>query len=85
MPRIPIFRLGKEPEKSPPPELVAATPSIALEGLAVGVDNLRHDVSLSPRFAEATRAHIMRLIIRYGELEGFWRLRPRRKVRGHRG
>ncbi len=72
MPRIPIFRLGKEPDKLPPPELVAATPSIALEGLAVGVDNLRHDVSLSPRFLEATRAHIMRLIIRYGELEGLF-------------
>jgi class 3 adenylate cyclase len=70
MPRIPIFRLGKEPDKLPPPELVAATPSITLEGLAVGVDNLRHDVSLGPRFVEATRAHIMRLIIRYGELEG---------------
>lgn len=72
MPRIPIFRLGKEPDKLPPPELVAATPSIALENVAVGVDNLRHDVSLSPRFVEATRAHIMRLIIRYGELEGLF-------------
>jgi class 3 adenylate cyclase len=70
MPRIPIFRLGKEPDKLPPPELIAATPSITPEGLAVGVDNLRHDVSLSPRFVEATRAHVMRLIIRYGELEG---------------
>ena len=70
MPRLPIFRLGKEPEKAPLPDLVAATPGIALEGLAVGVDNLRHDVSLSPRFVEATRAHIMRLIVRYGEVEG---------------
>src|SRR5271170_6724460 len=70
MPRLPIFRLGKEPEKLAPPELIAATPSIALEGLAVGVDNLRHDVVLSPRFVEATRAHVMRLIVRHGELEG---------------
>jgi class 3 adenylate cyclase len=70
MPRIPIFRLGKEPEKLAPPQLVAAIPAIALEGLAVGVDNLRHDVSLSPRFIESTRAHLMRLITRYGELEG---------------
>jgi hypothetical protein len=43
MPRFPIFRLGKEPEKLALPELVAAVPSIALEGLSVGVDNLRHD------------------------------------------
>jgi class 3 adenylate cyclase len=70
MPRFPIFRLGKEPEKLAPPELVKATPAIALEGLAVGVDNLRHDVTLSPRLVDATRAQIMRLIVRHGELEG---------------
>jgi len=40
------------------------------EGLAVGVDNLRHDVALSPRFVDAARAQIMRLIVRHGELEG---------------
>jgi hypothetical protein len=70
MPRFPIFRLGKEPEKLAPPELVAATPSITLENLAVGVDNLRHDVALSPRFVAATRSQIARSIIRHGELEG---------------
>jgi class 3 adenylate cyclase len=70
MPRFPIFRLGKEPEKLAAPEMVAAKPAIALEGLAVGVDNLRHDVALSPRFVEAARAQIMRLIVRHGELEG---------------
>jgi class 3 adenylate cyclase len=70
MPRLPIFRLGKEPEKLALPELIAASPTIALEGLAVGVDNLRHDVVLSPRFVEATRAQVMRLIVRHGELEG---------------
>src|ERR1022692_1882268 len=70
MPRFPIFRLGKEPEKLAPPELVATTPAIALDGLAVGVDNLRHDVALSPRFVDAARAQIMRLVVRHGELEG---------------
>jgi class 3 adenylate cyclase len=70
MPRFPIFRLGKEAEKPPLPELVAAPPSMVLEGLAVGVDNLRHDVALSPSFVEAGRAQIMRLVVRYGELEG---------------
>ena len=70
MPRFPIFRLGKDAEKLPLPEMVAATPSIALEGLAVGVDNIRHDVSLSPQFVDAARAQIMRLMVRYGELEG---------------
>jgi len=70
MPRIPIFRLGGAPEKPAPPRLAASTPYISLEGLAVGVDNLRHDVVLSPRVAEAARAHIARLIARHGELEG---------------
>ena len=70
MPRFPIFRLGKEPDKLALPEMIAAAPLIALDGLAVGVDNLRHDVALSPRFVEAARSHVMRLIVRHGELEG---------------
>jgi hypothetical protein len=70
MPRFPIFRLGKEPEKLALPDLVSATPSFALEGLSVGVDNLRHDVALSPRFIDAARAQINRLIVRHGDLEG---------------
>src|ERR1700722_15421148 len=70
MPRFPIFRLGKEPEKLELPELAAAAPSLVLEGLAVGVDNLRHDVALGGKFVEAARAKIMRLIVRNGELEG---------------
>jgi class 3 adenylate cyclase len=70
MPRLPIFRLGGAPAKPALPEMIAAAPSIALEGLAVGVDNLRHDVALSPRFVEAARAQVMRLIVRHGELEG---------------
>ena len=70
MPRIPIFRLGGAPEKPALPDLLAATPGIPLEGLCLGVDNLRHDVMLSARFVEAARAQIVRLIARHGELEG---------------
>jgi len=70
MPRIPIFRLGGAPEKPAAPKLAASTPSVVLEGLSVGVDNLRHDVVLSPRFVELGRAQIARLIARHGELEG---------------
>jgi hypothetical protein len=70
MPRIPIFRLGGAPEKPAPPNLAASTPFVSLEGLSVGVDNLRHDVVLSPRFMEVARAHIARQIARHGELEG---------------
>jgi class 3 adenylate cyclase len=82
MPRLPIFRLGKEPEKLALPALVTGPLSIALEGLAVGVDNLRHDVSLSPRFVEAARAHMMRLIVRYGELQGLLAAEAPAKTQG---
>ena len=70
MPRIPIFRLGGGPELPSLPTLIPSTPFISLKGLAVGVDNLRHDVALSPRFAEVARTQIARLIARHGELEG---------------
>ncbi len=50
--------------------MAASTPFVSLEGLSVGVDNLRHDVVLSARFMEAARAQIARLIARHGELEG---------------
>jgi hypothetical protein len=70
MPRIPIFRLGGAPEKPALPNLAASTPMVALEGLSVGVDNLRHDVLLSPKFVELGRAQVARLIARHGELEG---------------
>jgi class 3 adenylate cyclase len=69
MPRIPIFRLGGAPEKPALPNLAASTPFVSLEGLTVGVDNLRHDVVLSPKFVELARAQIARLIIRHGELD----------------
>src|SRR5580700_10557774 len=82
MPRFPIFRLGKEPEKLALPKMVAATPAVALEGLAVGVDNLRHDVALSGRFVEAARAQIMRLIVRDGELEGLLATEAPRQTQG---
>jgi len=70
MPRIPIFRLGGAPDKPALPNLASSTPFVSLEGLCLGVDNLRHDVYLSPRFLESARAQIARLIARHGELEG---------------
>jgi hypothetical protein len=70
MPRIPFFRLGQAPETPGLPSLAESALSISLEGLSVGVDNLRHDVALSPRFLDAARAQLMRLIVRHGEVEG---------------
>src|ERR1700756_196035 len=70
MPRIPIFKLGGSAEEILPPTLTSYVPSLSLDGLAVGVDNLRHDVHLSPKFTETARAHIARLIARHGDVEG---------------
>ena len=53
-----------------PPELMGYAPSLSLEGLQVGVDNLRHDVHLSRGFVEQTRLQVARLIMRHGNMEG---------------
>lgn len=70
MPKIPIFRLGGRPDKPALPNLAATTPRVALDGISVGVDNLRHDVVLSAKFAELARAQITRQLTRHGELDG---------------
>ena len=44
-------------------------PVLPLEGIQTGIDNLRSDVSLSPRFCEQMRAHLSRLIVRFGGVE----------------
>jgi class 3 adenylate cyclase len=82
MPRIPIFRLGGAPDKSEAPKLAAATPAVSLEGISVGVDNMRHDVVLSPRFVELGRAQVARLIARHGELEGLLSAEDPRSTQG---
>ena len=69
MPRIPIFKLGSSVEL-PPPRLTSYTPVLHLEGLHLGIDNVRHDVWLSPTFCEGARNQISALIMRYGGVEG---------------
>src|SRR5256885_2343182 len=49
--------------------LASYQPSLTLEGLTTGVDNVRSDVSLSSKFSEAARLHIARLVISYGNVE----------------
>src|SRR5437870_337363 len=52
MPRIPIFKLGPSQEY-PPARLSSYTPALSLEGLQLGIDNVRHDVWLSAQYAKA--------------------------------
>ena len=44
-------------------------PQLTLQGLVPGVDNLRHDVWLSPRFRQVAQAQIALLIAKYGLVE----------------
>jgi hypothetical protein len=50
-------------------QLTSYEPSIQLDGLVRGVDNIRYDVALSPRFMETTRQHVLRLITKHGRIE----------------
>ena len=68
MPRIPIFKLGSSSE-SPPPRLISYSPAFSLETLRLGIDNVRHDVWLSPEFTKVAGAHIAKLIAKYGNIE----------------
>ena len=69
MPRIPLFKLRRGGASAPPPELSGYVPVLPLNGIPPGIDNLRSDVSLSPRFCEQMRVHLGRLIVRYGAVE----------------
>ncbi|HYD16787.1 MAG TPA: hypothetical protein VEB03_02160, partial [Candidatus Nanoarchaeia archaeon] len=44
-------------------------PSLALQGLVTGIDNVRHDVWLSPKFAQTVRSHLSSLIAKYGTVQ----------------
>jgi len=65
-----MFSFGHAEEETVPPRLNGYTPSLSLAGLQLGVDNLRHDVHLSPKFVVQTRSQISRLIVRHGDVEG---------------
>src|SRR6266700_4425703 len=68
MPRIPILKLGSSAD-APPPRLSTYSPSLSLEGLQLGIDNIRHDVWLSPSFTKAAGAHIGKLIAKFGNVD----------------
>ena len=48
--------------------LATYTPVIAVQNLVRGVDNVRYDVYLSPRFSEEARAYVCGLIARNGNV-----------------
>ena len=60
-------------QRDKPPEirnlkLSTYTPVLAFEDLIAGIDNVRHDVFLSPKFTELARHCIFRLLVKYGNV-----------------
>ncbi|MGE5204797.1 MAG: hypothetical protein ACM3PW_04220, partial [Chlamydiota bacterium] len=68
MARIPILRFGSLADHARQLNLASYSPAIVLQGLVRGVDNVRYDVYLSPRFSEEARACICSLMARYGNV-----------------
>jgi len=49
--------------------LTSYQPVLVLENLLTGIDNIRHDVFLSPKFCDAARQQIFKLIAKHGNVE----------------
>jgi hypothetical protein len=49
--------------------LASYEPSLVLEGLITGIDNIRHDVFLSPKLTAVAQLHIFKLIAKHGNVE----------------
>jgi hypothetical protein len=62
-------------------KLSSYTPALTIEGLQAGIDNVRSDVFLSPRFVESARSYVSRLIARYGAIEEFLLESPKQPQR----
>jgi len=77
MARFSFLQRGENlPELARDLQMETYSPAIVLEGLLTGVDNVRHDVFLSLRFAETARLNIFRLIAKYGAVEELVREDP---------
>jgi len=76
MARIPVIRFGKLADHARQLNLTSYAPSISLEGLVRGVDNVRHDVFLSQKFCDEARAYVNGLIARHGNVADLAAGRP---------
>jgi hypothetical protein len=64
-----FLQRGSLPEHARQLTLASDWPAFVLERLVTGIDNVRHDVFLSPKFVEITREYIFKLIARHGNVE----------------
>jgi hypothetical protein len=66
---FPFLQRGNPTEYARQLSLTGYEPQLVLENLVTGIDNVRHDVFLSPRFSDAARLHIFRLIAKHGNVD----------------
>lgn len=71
---LPIFGRAKVSEVAGQFRLTRHSPQLILQGLMAGVDNLRTDVFLSPKFTEIARVHLANLIEHHGEMQQLARI-----------
>src|SRR5215472_10422043 len=64
-----FLQRGNPTESARQLSLTSYEPLLVLENLVTGIDNVRHDVFLSPKFCDATRQHIFKLIAKHGGVE----------------
>jgi hypothetical protein len=64
-----FLQRGSLPEHARQLSLTSEWPSFVLEGLVTGIDNVRHDVFLSPKFVEVARQYIFKLVAKHGNVE----------------
>src|SRR5215472_16597922 len=64
-----FLQRGSLPEHARQLTLTSEWPSVVLEDLVTGIDNVRHDVFFSPKFVETARQYIFKLIARHGNVE----------------
>jgi hypothetical protein len=64
-----IFHRATPAELARQMQLSGYRPEIQLRDLAIGIDNLRHDVFLSPRYVELVRNHTSLLVALHGGIQ----------------
>lgn len=64
-----FFQRGNLSDHARQFSLTSYEPSLVLEGLIPGIDNIRHDVFLSAKFTAAARQHIFKLVAKHGGVE----------------
>ncbi len=66
---FPFLQRGNPSDHARQLSLTSYEPLLVLEDLVTGIDNVRHDVFLSPKFSDAARLHIFKLIAKHGNVE----------------